>query len=142
MDSTDPLWPEIEQDLGRIAEVPGPGWTAKNVLVNHWSGTSGAAKAFDRVREKLDDSPGLQDSLEFVIIGVRLQLDLGKDLDAALLVTGLDREAGAQLLDRRARIEFLRVAAEAWKRQASAGSDSANLEKSRIYAAAYDEATR
>jgi hypothetical protein len=141
-DGKDPLWSKVEADLGRIAEIPGPGWMAKNVLVAHWSNDLGAAKAFAHVQQKLGDSPGLQDSLELTTISVRLLLDLGRDLDAAVLVANLDPEVGRQLLDPRARIEFLRVAAEAWKRQERAGFDPNSSEKSRIYAAAYQEALR
>jgi hypothetical protein len=137
----DPLWPRLESDLQRMFEVPAAGWLAKNLLVTRKARTAGSAAAFEYIWGRLDNAPKLQESLELATIAIRMLLDRNQALDAAMLASSLDREVAEMMLDLRARVEFLRLAAEAWRRQARAFPEPSAQERANTYASAYAEAT-
>ena len=78
---------------------------------------------------------------------LQLKIRLGQCLnlaarpaEARILLGSLEKQIGDELLDPDARIEFLRLGAEVWRKRANTAPDADAAQRARVYEAALKEA--
>lgn len=137
----DPVaWQQIQPALEGFLTRPFLAWSASRALVNHFMLTQGIPAAIDYVRMIQSRSLPMQVALQLKVrLGQCLNL-AGRSAEARILVGSLEREIGDELLDPNARVEFLRLGAEVWRKRADTASDPDAANRAGIYEAALKEA--
>lgn len=134
------VWQQIQPKLEEFIARPFFAWSASRALVNHLVLTQGVPAAIDYVRKIQSRSLPVQVALQLKIrLGQCLNL-AGRSAEARILVGSLEKEIGDELLDPNARVEFLRLGAEVWRKRADTVSDPGAANKARIYELALKEA--
>ena len=138
--SADPVWVELGGALRKLAPDPDWGWRAKNLLVSHSLLLEGPAKALGMVEESLRAAGYLQDCLQYQILAISLLLQAGRVTEAQILAANLERDMGEELLDRAARVEFLRLSSAIWEIRSKEGAGPDAQKKFREYSDACHKA--
>jgi hypothetical protein len=114
------IWVQIRPKLETFLSNPFLVGTASRALVNYLFLTKGADAAIAYIREMLSRAQPVQVTLQLRIrLGQSLNL-AGRSAEARILVQSLESQLGAELLDPNARVEFLRLGADVWRKRATA----------------------
>jgi hypothetical protein len=135
-------WQQIQPVLEGFLERPFLVWSASRALVNHFVLTQDVPSAIDYLRKIQSRPLSVQVSLQLKIrLGQCLNL-AGRSAEARILVSSLEKEVGEELLDPNARVDFLRLGADVWRKRANTAPDPDAAQKAGVYESALKEAER
>lgn len=134
------VWQRIQPVLEDFLARPFLAWSASRALVNHFVLTQGVTTAIEYVRTLQPRALSVQNALQLKIrLGQCLNL-AGRSAEARILVGSLEKQVGDELLDPNARVDFLHLGADVWRKRANIAIDPDAAERARAYEAALKEA--